>query len=873
MEFRDVWALRGPNIWARFPVFEVELDLGGTSSPPDAVAGFRDRFLASLAGGAAAPASHLAADGTLAHALQHAALRLQTLAGSDVAFGATRETAQQAVYHVVVEYEEEALGRACLDAARALCLAAVHNHPFDSAAKLCELRELAHEVRLGPSTASIVAAARRRDIPVRRLNDGSLVQLGHGARARRICTAETDRTGAIAETIAQDKELTRALLRAVGVPVPDGRSVADADDAWAAAEEVGTPVVVKPQFGNHGRGVATNLTTREQVARAHEAARQEGDAVLVETFAPGSDHRLLVIGDRLVAAALREPAQVVGDGRATVRELVAEVNKDPRRSDGHATVLSFIKLDPVALGVLAEQGYAPESVPPTGARVLIRRNGNLSTGGTASDVTDFVHPDVAARAVDAARVVGLDIAGVDVVATDVSRPLEEQRGVVVEVNAGPGLRMHLEPSAGKPRAVGEAILSMLFPEGQTGRVPTVAVTGVNGKTTTTRLIAHLLRRQGRVVGMTCTDGIFIDGRCIERKDCSGPRSARSVLLNPRVEAAVLETARYGILREGLGFDRCDVAVVTNIGGGDHLGRRGIDTPEQLARVKQVVVESVAPGGWAVLNADDPLVAGMAGRCPGAVVLFARDAGRPALAAHRAARGRAVFVRDGALVLAEGDREEVLLPLGRVPMTHSGQIAFQVENVLAATAAAWALGVPLPVVRAGLESFAGDAQQVPGRFNVFRGRGARVIVDYAHNATALAALVDALGPFGDGRRVLVFSGINRRDRDVVEMGEVIGRGFDRVVLYQDRDNLDRADGELNALLCRGFTAGGRVAQIKETHDEREAVAVALRHLEPGDLLVIGAESIDGVLAQVRSHLEAFGPAPDPDSEPETVGAPG
>jgi cyanophycin synthetase len=832
MEFRRVWALRGPNRWARVPVFEVECDLTGLPGAETA------------------------------HALQHAALRLQTRAGSPVSFSLTHETSQPGLYRVVVEYEEEALGRACLDAAHELCLAALHNQSSDHASKLAGLLDLAHDVRLGPSTAAIVRAARQRGIPTRRLNDASLVQLGHGARARRICTAETDATGAIAEAIAQDKELTRGLLRAVGVPVPAGQPVSSAEDAWEAAEELGVPVVVKPQFGNHGRGVTTNLTTKEQVQKAYAAALAEGEHILVETFAPGSDYRLLVIGDRLIAAALREPAQVVGDGRSTITQLIAEVNCDPRRSDGHATVLSFIKIDAVALAVLAEQGCTPDSVPAPGQRVLIRRNGNLSTGGTATDVTDQVHPEVAARAVEAARAIGLDIAGVDVVALDISRPLEEQKAAVVEVNAGPGLRMHLEPSAGKPRPVGEAIVNMLFPVGQTGRIPIVAVTGVNGKTTTTRLIAHLLRSAGRCVGMTCTDGTYVNDRRIESRDCSGPRSARAVLLNPRVEAAVLETARGGILREGLGFETCDVAVVTNIGKGDHVGLRGIDTLDELARVKRVVVEAVASpsnpwrpaGGAAVLNAEDPLVVAMAAHCPGTVIHFARDAEHPVVVAHRRTGGRAVFVRDGAIVLAEGEREDVLIPLARVPLTHEGRIGFQVENTLAAVGAAWSLGVQLGVIRSGLESFSGDARQVPGRFNVHQTRGATVVVDYAHNPSALSALVGSLSCFPHARRSIVFASGNRRDEDVIEMGTIMGSAFDRVVLYADEGASDRNGGELNALLRKGLTAGGRVSETFETANEREAITAAFRDLRSGDLLVIGVEAIEEALACVQSHLD-------------------
>jgi cyanophycin synthetase len=647
--------------------------------------------------------------------------------------------------------------------------------------------------------------------------------------------------------IAQDKQLTRSLLSAVGVPVPEGRPVSDAEDAWKAAQEIGLPVVVKPQYGNHGRGVATNLSTREQVVRAYDAAREEGSSVLVESYIPGDDYRLLVIGDRLVAAALREPAHVIGDGRSTITQLVAEVNRDPRRSDGHATALSFIKLDAIALAVLAEQGFTPDSVPPTSQRVLIRRNGNLSTGGTATDVTDRVHPETAARAVEAARTVGLDIAGIDVVVVDISRALEEQRGAVVEINAGPGLRMHLEPSAGQPRPVGEAIVSMLFPEGQTGRIPLIAVTGVNGKTTTVRLLAHLLRRPEGGVALTCTDGIYLDGRRIRGNDCSGPRSARAVLLNPNVRIAVLETARGGILRQGFGFDLCDVAIVTNIGAGDHLEAHGIETVEDLARVKRTLVENVAPSGTAVLNAADPLVAAMANHCPGRVIFFARNAEHPVLSALRGRGESAAFVRGEHIVLAEGQREEVLTELKQVPLTYDGRIGFQVENVLAACAAARSLNVPLDAIRAGLASFRGDAEQAPGRFNVFGHGEATVIVDYAHNPSALSAMVESLQAFPHVRRCLVFSpSLDRRDTDVLAMGRTIGDVFDRVVLYHGENGL-------MGLLRRGIDAGKRHPETREISNEYAAIEAAFDDLQPGDLLVIGVDAIDQALAFVQSRL--------------------
>jgi cyanophycin synthetase len=860
MEYRRVWVLRGPNVWSLSPAIEVEVDLTGFPVPSADLADRLTAWLPPTGRRWAAFCRCLRERVHPVHLLQHVTLELQARVGFPLDFGLAQETFRDSLSRFVVGYEEEAVCRACLDAALELSTAAARGLPYATAATVERLHELANDVRLGPSTAAIVRAALARGIPFRRLNTGSLVQLGQGIHQRRILAAETDATSAVAEAVAKDKELTRTLLRAVGVPVPDGRPVADAEGARAAAEELGGPVVVKPQDGNHGRGVTTNLTTAEQVGRAYAAARAESEHVLVETFVPGEDHRLLVIGNRLVAAALREPAHVVGDGRSTVAQLIDEVNRDPRRSDGHSTVLSKIQLDAVGLSVLAEQGFTPESVPPADAKVLIRRNGNLSTGGTATDVTDRVHPDVAERAVEAARVVGLDVAGVDVVATDVSRPLEEQGGAVVEVNAGPGLRMHLEPSAGTPRPVGEAIVDLLFPPGQTGRIPVVAVTGINGKTTTTRLIAHLLAATGRKVGMTCTDGTYVGGRRTEARDSSGPQSARAVLAHPRVEAAVLETARGGILREGLGFDRCDVAVVTNVGSGDHLGLRGIDNLDGLARVKQVVVAAVAPAGAAVLNAADPLVTAMAPHCPGAVVFFARDPGNPLLNTHRAAGGRAVFARDGVIYLAEGAHKEGLLPLGRVPLTQPAGIPFQVENVLAATAAAWSLGLPLDVIRTALETFFPSPDLVPGRFNVLPVGEAVVIVDYAHNPSAVAALVAALDYFPHRRRTLVFTGCNRRDADVIEMGALAGDAFDRIILYRDVGHSDRADGELNGLLRRGLASGRRASEVSEAGGEREALAAALQSLQPRELAVLGVESVEESLAFIREQLSALFPMP-------------
>lgn len=864
MEFRKILALRGPNVWANFPVLEAWLDLGQyKDSSSDMLPGFNERLMAWLP----TMVSHRCSLGVhggfferlrrgtyQGHIIEHVALELQTLAGTDVGYGRTRESNEEGVYKVVIKYEEEDLGRASLDVALRLCLAAINDTPFDIAGEIETLRDLANDVRLGPSTRAIVRAAEKRGIPARRLNSCSLVQLGYGSKQRRILAAETSKTSAIAESIAQDKELTRTLLSAAGVPVPQGRTVDSAEDAWAAAEEIGTPVVVKPRYGNQGRGVATNLTTREQVMAAYAAAREEESTILVEQFIPGGDYRILVVGGRVVAASRREPAHVIGDGTHTVKELIDIANTDPRRSDGHATTLSFIPLNSVSLGVLADQGFTPESVPQANLRVLIRRNGNLSTGGTATDVTDLVHPEVAARAVDAARVVGLDIAGVDVVALDIARPLEDLGGVIVEVNAAPGLRMHLEPSAGTPRPVGEAIVGTLFDEGDQGRIPIVAITGVNGKTTTTRCIAHILRGTGKTVGMTCTDGIYIGNRRIDRDDCAGPQSARNILFNPAVDMAVLETARGGILRAGLGFDKCDVAVVTNIGEGDHLGLADIETIEELAKVKRAIVDVVAPHATAVLNAHDPLVVGMAAHCRGKVLFFSRDPQHPVVVAHRAEGGRAVIVRDNTIILCDGAREESLISLDDVPLTHGGRVHFQVENMLAAAGAAWSLGLSRDLLIDGVSSFGHDLKHSPGRFNLLDIDGKTCVVDYGHNVSSLKALLESLSQFPHARRTAVYTAAgDRRDCDMIQQAEMLGDSFDRVILYEDHYTRGRPQGEIMDLFRKGLSKGERVADVLEVHGAVKAIETALAMTQPGELLLIQADTIDETIDFVRRCL--------------------
>ncbi len=871
MIIRGVRALRGPNIWANFTVLEVLVDLEDLKdSPSNAIPGFNQRvkeWLPSLIEHRCGPGVRggffrRLDEGTyLGHVLEHLTLELQTQAGADVGYGKAVETDEEGVYKVAIEYEEEQLAHECLSAAWNLCLAAVRDEPFDVQGVIGRLRDLAGRVCLGPSTRSIVDAALKRGIPVRRLNDESLVQLGHGSMQRRIMAAETDRTSAIAQEIAQDKSLTKTALRAVGVPVPRGRTLRDAEEAWTAALDIGLPVTVKPADGNQGKGVSVNLCTEEQVRTAFEAASERSSTVLIEEHVSGQDYRFLVVGDRLVAAARRVPAHVVADGVHTVAELVDEENTNPLRGEYHALPLSKIPLDDISTAVLAEQGLTPDSIPPAGTFVLIRRNANLSTGGTAVDVTDTVHPVNASFAVSAAKSVGLDIAGVDIVTDDISIPLDEPGGKVIEVNAAPGLRMHTAPSSGAGRPVGESIVDMLFPEGANGRIPITAVTGVNGKTTTTRFIAHILKSSGFNTGMVCSDGIYIDGRRIEKGDCSGPQSARSVLLNPFVDAAVFEAARGGIIREGLGFDRCDVAVVTNIQGGDHLDLFDINTIEKLAEVKRTVVEAVAREGTAVLNARDPLVVEMAQYCKGSVLYFSSNDAAPFVKEHCRRGGRALFVRDRTIIFAEGGMERGFAVVDQIPMTHRGSIRFQVENTLAGIAAALSLGLPFEKIRAAAELFFVNFVNVPGRFNVLRRNGSTIIVDYGHNPSSLEAIIEALENYNYNHRIAIYSTAgDRRDCDIVLQGKILGEAFDWVILYEDHYTRGRPKGEIIRLFRQGLEGTTRVKEVREIYGSLNAIDAAMNNLPSGSLLLIQADEVDETLEYMLKYFPLDIPLP-------------
>jgi len=849
MQVSRIRALRGPNLWSRHTAVEAIVSCNAADT---LAAGLEQQLRRTFPAIGLIRASSPEQTLCLAHALEKITLALQVQAGCPVTFSRTTPTQEEGTYQVTVQYSEEAVGRRALALAQDLCQAAQNGSAFDVEAALAELRELDEDERLGPSTGCIVDAAVARGIPFKRMTRGSMVQLGWGSRQRRIQAAETDTTSAIAESIAQDKDLTKAVLHAAGVPVPLGRPVENLEEAWRFAQEIGLPVVVKPLDGNQGKGVTVNIVDREHFGIAYNAANKYGQ-VLVEKFLPGQDFLLLVVGDKLVAAARREPPLVVGDGVHTVRQLVEQVNADPRRGEGHATSLTKIRFDDIAVARLKVQGLEPESVPEKGQRVILRNNANLSTGGTATDVTDEVHPEVAARAVAAARMVGLDICGVDVVCESMQRPLEEQSGGIVEVNAAPGLRMHLTPSYGKGRDVGQAVIDYMFPPGNDGRVPVIAVTGTNGKTTTVRLTAHLLKANGLRVGMTNTDGVYVNDRQTDSGDCSGPRSARNVLSHPEVDAAVFETARGGLLREGLAFDRCQVAVVTNMGAGDHLGLNYITTLEDLSVLKRVIVLNVQPDGMAVLNAADPAVAAMGPHCPGDVTFFALDAHHPVLATHRAQGKRVVYVENGSIVAQKG-KQVVRIPLSQVPLTRNGQIGFQTENVLAAVGAAWAVNTPWDAIAQGLSTFISDVQGVPGRFNVFDYKGATLIADYGHNPDAMQALVQAVDNMPAGKRVVVISGAgDRRDEDIRDQTRILGAAFDEVLLYQDACQRGRADGEVVALLQEGLQGAMRTKHVESIQGEFNAIDTALSRLSKGDLCLILIDQVEEALAHIRQRV--------------------
>lgn len=713
IEFLRITYLGGPNIWTYRPVLEAWVDIGDLEDfPSNTLPGLYERLTSWLPGlvehrcgvGERGGFLQRLREGTWpAHILEHLTIELQNLAGMKVGFGKARQTAERGIYKVAVRTRNEQVGRACLQAARDLLMAAIEDRPFDVQGTVTRLRDLADGLCLGPSTACIVDGAASRHIPSIRLTEGNLVQLGYGARQRRIWTAETDLTSAIAEGIASDKDLTKRLLKSCGVPVPDGRIVESPEDAWEAAEEIGLPVAVKPVDGNHGRGVSLDLATREDVEQAYRLALPEGSEVIVERYVPGNEHRLLVVGSCVVAAARGEAAWVRGDGRSTIVELIdGQLNADPRRGTTEDYPLNRILIDEdPAVGLeLERQGLTPDAIPVAGQTVLIQRNGNV-----AFDVTDKLHPSVVETAALAARVVGLDIAGIDMVVEDISRPLEEQGGAIVEVNAGPGLLMHLKPAEGAPQPVGRAIVDHLFPAAATGRIPLVGISGSLGTTAIAHLVAQLVSSTGKRTGLACRDGLYLGRRQVKPGNCATWQVGQKLLMNRGVDAAIFEHDARSILSEGYAYDRCLVGVVTDLQMDEALAEYYIREPEHMHTVMRTQVDVVLSEGVAVLHAADPAVAELASLCDGAVLFYALEPDLPVIAEHRAQGRRALFLRENQVVIASGTDETPLFNLATLPPAMNGNPPLQPLHVLAAVGAALALDIPLDLIRAGIETFA------------------------------------------------------------------------------------------------------------------------------------------------------------------------
>ncbi len=859
IEIRHTTVFRGPNIWARMPAILLEVDIGELEDrPTNKIPGFYEQITELLPGlyehncSVGKPGGFLQRmrEGTwMGHVLEHVSLELQNLAGAEVTRGKTRGAGERGVYNVVYAYAQEDVGIAAGNLATRLLNHLIYDTEpdFDFVTELEEkVIRVAERLAYGPSTGAIVAEAERRGIPVLRLDPRrSLVQLGHGSYQKRVWATVTSETANISVDVAGNKELTNRLLHEVGIPVPRSSVVRNADEAVSAARRMGYPVVLKPLDGNHGRGVMINLPDEETVREAFPLAEREtrGGYVVVETFIPGKDYRILVVNNHVVAVAERVPAHVRGDGTHTVQELIDITNADPRRGVGHEKILTRIVVDAQTIEVLGKQEMTLESVPEAGAFVQLKLTGNMSTGGTSIDRTDDIHPDNVEIARQAAMVVGLDVAGIDFITPDIARSVREQRGAIVEVNAGPGFRMHTHPTEGHPRHVGRAVIDMLFPPGSPSRVPIVAVTGTNGKTTTARMIAHIMKTAGKKVGLTTTDGIYIDATQIAAGDMSGPTSAQMVLKNPAVDFAVLETARGGILRSGLGFDRCNVAVVTNISA-DHLGLKGINTLSELARVKEVVPQSVLPNGASVLNADNPYTVEMERVARGEIIYFSMDEENPVIRDHLRERGKAVVLRPtrhGEMItLIEHRRDTSLLLAEEIPATLDGRIRVNIQNSLAAAAAAFALDVQLEYIRTALRTFTSNFFQTPGRFNLMEIDGRKVVLDYCHNVAGLESMADFVKRM-DADRTIAMIAVpgDRSDNDITAFGRLAGATFDEIVIREDANPRGRARGEVAGMLHAVIT-GQNGAKAEILLDEMEAAREAISRADRNDLVILMAD---------------------------------
>ncbi len=867
MKILKIQTLRGPNYWSirRQKLVVMRLDLEDLKDKTSRqVPGFYEgllQILPSLEAHFCSPGvrggflSRVAEGTMMGHIIEHVALELQELAGMPVGFGRTRETKTDGIYQVVIEYQEEQAGRYAARAAVRLCRSIVDtgSYPMKELAQdLIDLQEIARDAALGPSTETIVKEADLRGIPWVQLSARAMIQLGYGACQKRVQATLSDHSGILAVELACDKEGTKQILRDAGVPVPRGAVIQYLEDLQGAIDEVGGyPIVLKPLDGNHGRGITIDINSYSDAEVAYDMAKNVSKSVIVERFYQGRDHRVLVINGKLVAVAERIPARVVGNDKSTISELVEEINQDPNRGEGHDNVLTKIALDRASISRLEKQGYSLDTILPAGEVAYLRATANLSTGGIAVDRTDDIHPENIWLAQRVSKIIGLDIMGIDVVTPDITKPLREVDGVVVEVNAAPGFRMHTAPSEGKARNVAAPLLDMLFPAGQPCRIPIIAITGTNGKTTTTRLIAHIYRQTKLVTGYTTTDGIYIDDHLVEAGDNTGPQSAQVVLRDPTVQVAVLETARGGILRAGLSFAACDIGVVLNVAA-DHLGLGDINTIEQMAHLKSVVAEAVAVDGYAVLNADDPMVVAMAERVQGKIAYFSMTADSPLIHSHVSSGGIATVYEDEAIVIYQGSERISVAQARDVPVTMKGMAPFQIANALAATLAAYVQGVDLATIRLGLTTFKASVEQTPGRMNLFEIQDYHVLIDYAHNS----ASYEALGGFirnWQGEKFGVVGGPgDRRDEDLINLGKLSAGIFDRIIVKEDDDKRGRAEGEVAKLICSGINEANPKMMYETILQEANAIAKALSQASPGCLIVFLPETVSRAIKLITDY---------------------
>ena len=868
MKILEIRVLKGPNYWSvrRPKLIQMKIDLEELEHrPTNEIHGFRERLenlmpsLYEHRCSESAPGGffHRVEEGTwMGHVIEHLALEIQTLAGMDVGFGRTRSApGEPGVYYVVFSYLEEDAGVYAARAAYRIAMALVENTSYDLEEDIQRLREIRENTRLGPSTQCIVDEAARRGIPYLRLNKQSLVQLGYGINQKRIRATIASTTSNIAVDIAGNKEETKMLLEGAQIPVPKGTVVRTIEGLDDAIEKFGFPLVIKPIDGNHGKGNTTNITSREQAVRAFDAAQAYNRKVIVEKFISGVDFRVLVINYKFICAALRTPASVTGDGEHNIQWLIDEVNRDPRRGYGHEKVLTQISVDSFTQKMLDEKGYTLETVPPKGELVLLKPTANLSTGGTSADVTDEVHPANIFMCERIARIVGLDICGIDIMAPDLKTPVTENGGAILEVNAAPGFRMHIEPADGLGRNVAEPVVDMLFPKGSAGRIPIIAITGTNGKTTTTRLVAHIAKSAGKRVGYTTSEGVYIQNQLMMGGDCTGPVSSVFVLKDPTVDFAVLECARGGILKAGLAFQNCEVAIVTNVAE-DHIGLGGIATLEQMARVKSVVPETVFPHGYAILNADDDLVYRMRQDLSCNVGLFSMDENNPRIRKHCAAGGLASVYENGYVSIIKGSWKIRVMPVKDIPLTFEGKAVHNVQNCLPAVLATYLFrDITIEDIRSALSSFVPSPAQTPGRLNFFQFRNFSILADYAHNPHGLQLLCDFVSKLDYPVKVGVISGTgDRRDEDIRLLGDISARYFDEIIIRCDRNLRGRTAEQIIDLLKQGIQRVNPSLPVLTIADENEALDYIYENARPGALYTIMCDVIPGALEKIRELKE-------------------